>query len=529
MLGVLVTAGEYSTGMIRSTLAAVPRRLPVLWSKAAVFGLVALVVGTLGAFVAFLFGSGIVSGTPAAMSLSHAGVVRSLLGAGLYLGLVGVIGAALGALLRSVAGGISVLVATLMLIPGLISLLPSSWQDDISPYLPSNAGESMFALTHDSTTLSPGAGLLVFLGWTALALAGAAYRLVRSRRLSALHHATGDAPVTTTDPPTTVERDGDRWSPGCRPGRPSGCGRPTGHRPWVLDTAVVVAGLPDVLPARPVHGVPTTATVRAGSGSPSPSCPGGHAGPAGRPGAAPAVAAAQARGGLRRHRGGVRPPVVPGRRRCARTSPCSSPCTAWPCTGGCGSCRGPARSWRRAMVLVAVRVSSAVSVWDALFFLLSTATAAVALGLMVRIRRAQLAGLRERAARLEIERDQRSRLAAATERARVAREMHDIVGHNLSVIITLADGGAYATDVAPERGKEALQLIGDTGRQALGELRRVLGVLREARTAREPARTQPAAGHRGHRRAVRRRARRRSWRSSTGPPATWTPWTAGCS
>ncbi|WP_435131060.1 ABC transporter permease [Actinacidiphila sp. bgisy144] len=180
VLGVLVTAGEYSTGMIRSTLAAVPRRLPVLWSKAAVFGLVALVVATLGAFVAFGFGSGIVSGTPAAMGFTHTGVLRSLLGAGLYLGLVGVIGTALGALLRSVAGGISVLVASLMLVPGLISLLPSSWQDNISPYLPSNAGESMFALTHDATALSPGAGLLVFLGWTALALAGAAYRLVRS-------------------------------------------------------------------------------------------------------------------------------------------------------------------------------------------------------------------------------------------------------------------------------------------------------------------------------------------------------------
>ncbi|MFJ9293662.1 sensor histidine kinase [Streptomyces asoensis] len=133
-----------------------------------------------------------------------------------------------------------------------------------------------------------------------------------------------------------------------------------------------------------------------------------------------------------------------------------------------------------ALALVAVRASPAVSVWDGLFFLLSTATAALALGLVVRIRRAQLAGLRDRATRLEIERDQRSRLAAATERTRVAREMHDIVGHNLSVIITLADAGAYAADAAPERGKEALRLIGDTGRQALGELRRVLGVLREA-------------------------------------------------
>lgn len=132
-----------------------------------------------------------------------------------------------------------------------------------------------------------------------------------------------------------------------------------------------------------------------------------------------------------------------------------------------------------AMVVVALRVSEAVSFWGALFFLLSTATAALALGLVIRIRRAQLAGLRERTAQLEIERDQRSRLATATERARVAREMHDIVGHNLAVIISLADAGAYAADAAPERGKEALHLIGDTGRQALGELRRVLGVLRE--------------------------------------------------
>ncbi|HEY3712643.1 MAG TPA: ABC transporter permease [Amycolatopsis sp.] len=180
VLGVLVTAGEYSTGMIRSTLAGVPRRLPVLWSKAAVFGLVALVVALVGVFVTFVFDSGILSDTHAAMTLSGPGVVRSLLGAGLYLGLVGVLGVALGALLRSVAGGTAVLVGVLMLIPGLISLLPTSWQGDISPYLPSNAGQSMFALTHDSTTLSPTAGLLVFLGWTVLALAGAAYRLKRT-------------------------------------------------------------------------------------------------------------------------------------------------------------------------------------------------------------------------------------------------------------------------------------------------------------------------------------------------------------
>ncbi|MFD5315764.1 ABC transporter permease [Streptomyces sp. NPDC127098] len=180
VLGVLVTAGEYSTGMIRSTLVAVPRRLPVLWSKAALYGLVGLLVGTVGAFVAFLVGGGILSGTSVAQSLSDAGVARSLLGAGLYLGLIGVISTGLGALLRSVAGGISVLVGVLILAPGLVQLLPGSWRDNISPYLPSTAGESMFALTHDASTLSPGAGLAVFLAWTVLVLAGAAYRLVRS-------------------------------------------------------------------------------------------------------------------------------------------------------------------------------------------------------------------------------------------------------------------------------------------------------------------------------------------------------------
>ncbi|MEU3559936.1 ABC transporter permease [Kitasatospora sp. NPDC006786] len=180
VLGVLVAAGEYSTGMIRSTLAAVPRRLPVLWSKAAVYGLIALVLGTVGVFAVFVADSGVLSGTRVAMTLSDAGVVRGLLGAGLYLALVGVIGVALGALLRSVAGGIAVLVATLMLVPGLTSLLPSAWQSHLSPYLPSHAGEAMFALHHDSTTLSPTVGLAVFLGWMVLALGAAAVRLVRT-------------------------------------------------------------------------------------------------------------------------------------------------------------------------------------------------------------------------------------------------------------------------------------------------------------------------------------------------------------
>ncbi|WP_343240415.1 histidine kinase [Streptomyces sp. SID14515] len=103
----------------------------------------------------------------------------------------------------------------------------------------------------------------------------------------------------------------------------------------------------------------------------------------------------------------------------------------------------------------------------------------VLLGIAVRTRREYTEALVERAHRLEHERDQQARLAAAAERTRIAREMHDIIGHNLSVITGLADGGAYAARKNPERAGQALEAIGTTSRQALSELRRLLGVLRD--------------------------------------------------
>ncbi|WP_153457150.1 sensor histidine kinase [Streptomyces smaragdinus] len=108
-------------------------------------------------------------------------------------------------------------------------------------------------------------------------------------------------------------------------------------------------------------------------------------------------------------------------------------------------------------------------------------------GVTARTRREYVASLVECAERLEVERDQRERLAAAAERARIAREMHDIIAHNLSVIVGLADGGAYAAARAPERPAQALRAISATGREALGELRRLLGVLREPAPALELA------------------------------------------
>ena len=110
------------------------------------------------------------------------------------------------------------------------------------------------------------------------------------------------------------------------------------------------------------------------------------------------------------------------------------------------------------------------------------ATAAVVLGLNVRTRRAYLATLEERAEQLERERDQQGRLAAAAERARIAREMHDIVAHNLSVMIALADGAGYMSEQDPKRSAGAMEQVSRTGRHALGEMRRLLGVLRDDET-----------------------------------------------
>lgn len=177
VLGVLLIAGEYSTGMIRSTLAAVPKRLPVLWSKAAMYGAVALVVASVGSFAGFLASSPVLHGTNMYLSLSSAGVLRSLFGAGIYLALVGVLGVGFGALVRSVAGGIGLLVGVLMLMPLLTDLLPSSVKNDVTPYLPGNAGGSIYALHQASNTLSPGAGLAVFAAWVAATLAAGAWRL----------------------------------------------------------------------------------------------------------------------------------------------------------------------------------------------------------------------------------------------------------------------------------------------------------------------------------------------------------------
>jgi signal transduction histidine kinase len=132
------------------------------------------------------------------------------------------------------------------------------------------------------------------------------------------------------------------------------------------------------------------------------------------------------------------------------------------------------------LVIIAATIKEAGSSWwyDSIF-VSGLVGAALGLGLYTATRRAYLAELQERAVRLEYERDQQGALAAAAERARIAREMHDIVAHHLTVMVALSDGAVAATAASPERGIEVMRTVSATGRRALFDTRRLLGVLRQ--------------------------------------------------
>jgi ABC-type transport system involved in multi-copper enzyme maturation permease subunit len=184
VLGVLVISGEYSTGMIRSTFSAVPKRLPVLWAKTGVFGAVTLLLSLPATLIAFFSAQAILTGHSLnghdiALSISDPGVARAVIGGALYLTLSGLFALGLGAVLRNTAAGISAFVGVLFVIPPLMNLLPSSWNNAISPYLPSNAGKAILQLGHPANILGPWTGLALFAGYTAAALAIAAVLLKR--------------------------------------------------------------------------------------------------------------------------------------------------------------------------------------------------------------------------------------------------------------------------------------------------------------------------------------------------------------
>ncbi len=179
VLGVLFVTGEYATGMIRSTFAAVPRRLPVLGAKAAVFAAVALVAMTLASFAAFFGAQAFLGPDGHGSSLSDPGALRAVAGVGVYLTLVGLLGGALGWIIRSTAGAISALVALLLIVPVLIGFLPGSLSTSIAKYLPSNAGESFLTSVRIPDTLAPWTGIGVIALWVLVTLTVAAVAVRR--------------------------------------------------------------------------------------------------------------------------------------------------------------------------------------------------------------------------------------------------------------------------------------------------------------------------------------------------------------
>ena len=156
ILGVMLITSEYGTGLIRATLTAVPRRLPVLWAKAVVAAMATVTVTLPAALAAFWAGQKILTPHHLATTLSQPGVTRAVAGAALYLAVTALAGLALGAVLRSAAGAISALFGILFGLPILASFLPGSLSGDIGKYLPSNAGPAITMVHHDpATSLAP--------------------------------------------------------------------------------------------------------------------------------------------------------------------------------------------------------------------------------------------------------------------------------------------------------------------------------------------------------------------------------------
>jgi hypothetical protein len=179
VLGVLVITAEYSTGMIRASFTAVPKRLPVLWAKAVVFAAVTFVLMLPSVLIAFFSSQSILSAHHVNLAWSHPGVARAVIGAALYLTVIAVLTLGLGTIIRNTAGGIAAFAAVFFVVPPLLNVLPTSWNDAITPYLPSNAGRAILSITHDPHSLAPWTGFGLFAAYALATLAVAAVLLVR--------------------------------------------------------------------------------------------------------------------------------------------------------------------------------------------------------------------------------------------------------------------------------------------------------------------------------------------------------------
>lgn len=180
VLGVLVITGEYSTGMIRSTLAAVPSRLPALAAKAVVLFAVTFAVGVVSTVGAFFVASAVFADAGITANLLDPDVILPLLGAGLYLALVALFALGVGTILRSSAGGIATVVGVLLVLPLVLQMIPADWVQDVLPYVLSTAGVGFFSDTTAATDPVPfWENLLIVLGWVGASIAGAVVLLKR--------------------------------------------------------------------------------------------------------------------------------------------------------------------------------------------------------------------------------------------------------------------------------------------------------------------------------------------------------------
>lgn len=180
VLGVLVISTEYSTGVIRASLLAVPTRLPVLVAKCVVFAALIFVVSEIVSFCSFFIGAAIVH-PETVVSLSQPDVTRAVIGTGLYLTVLGLFALAIGALIRHTAGGIAIVIGLVLVVGPLLGLLdPYSWGKHVHSWFPTVAGSLITSVQpQEFQTLSPWQGFGVFCGWTALLLGIGAYLLRR--------------------------------------------------------------------------------------------------------------------------------------------------------------------------------------------------------------------------------------------------------------------------------------------------------------------------------------------------------------
>lgn len=177
VLGVLFVTGEYATGMIRSSLAAVPRRWPVLLAKCIVVGVVCLVLCTIACFFAFVLGQAGLNSHGFGVGLGAHGAIEAIFGGGIYLTLVGLLGIGCGFVIRSTGGAIATLFGLLLVLPLLGEALPTSWANHVNQFLPMNAGTQILGTVHDPHTLSSWTGLGVFALWMLAAVMGGLFVL----------------------------------------------------------------------------------------------------------------------------------------------------------------------------------------------------------------------------------------------------------------------------------------------------------------------------------------------------------------